>query len=290
MHDAAPTLFGPGNSRTAGRPGTRLTANSALKFAARFWFAVAVTGQWIFVSYIALFYGGLAFQGRIQEWNTVLPHGYEPGNTVGNVFLGAHLLLAIIITVGGPLQFVRRLRSYAPVFHRWNGRVYLLTVFAISIDGLYLGLSGRKVVGGVFQQIPLVISAFLIMIFAVLAFRYALARDFGTHRRWALRLFMVVNGVWFFRVGLMFWILINGAPVGFDPETFTGPFLNILAVSVYFLPLVILEIYFHARDEYEKAGQFAVAIGLSVLTVAMGIGIFGAAAGMWLPRAGLVFS
>ncbi len=38
-----------------------------------------------------------------------------------------------------------------------------------------------------------------------MALRYALARNIDAHKRWAVRTFIVVSGVWFFRVGLMLW-------------------------------------------------------------------------------------
>ena len=46
------------------------------------------------------------------------------------------------------------------------------------------------------------------------------------HREWAIRLFLVVSGVWFFRVFLMLWLTINQGPAGFDIETFQGPALK----------------------------------------------------------------
>ena len=51
------------------------------------------------------------------------------------------------------------------------------------------------------------------------------------HRRWAIRLFLAVSGVWFFRVGLMFWIGANQGAVGFDPASFTGPALSLRLFS-----------------------------------------------------------
>ncbi len=46
-------------------------ANSALKFAASFWFVIAVIGQWMFASYVAGFYGGSALRGELAVWNKV---------------------------------------------------------------------------------------------------------------------------------------------------------------------------------------------------------------------------
>lgn len=103
----------------------------------------------------------------------------------------------------------------------------------------------RGSVGDMVQHISISIQAVYIILFALLGIRYARTRQFAKHRAWALRLFMVVNGVWFFRVGLMFWVLVNGGPVGFNPETFTGPFLTALSICTYAMPLslIVLEMY-----------------------------------------------
>jgi hypothetical protein len=254
-------------------------ADTSLKMAARLWFLLAVSGQWIFVYYIASIYGFAAMRGHLEAWNKRL----IPGDTMGNAAIAAHLFLAVIIIVGGPLQLIPEIRRYAPAFHRWNGRLYVPAVFATSIAGLYM-VWVRGTVGDLIQHIGVSLDAVLIMVFAVLALRYALARDLKTHRRWALRLFMVVNGVWFFRVGMMLWLVLNRGPAGFDPKTFTGPFLTFLSFANYLLPLGILEIYLRVRDRAGAGGRFALAAGLLVVTIAMGVGIFGATMGMWLPR------
>lgn len=257
-------------------------AGTALNAAARLWFVVAVAGQWMFVYYVAMFYGGAAMRGQLETWNKVIPHGYVPGDTVGNFALGAHLFLAVIIIVGGPLQLIPQIRRRAPRFHRVNGRVYLLSVFATSIAALYMVWFRSN--GDFVQHLGVTLDAVLIMTFAALALRHVLARDLDTHRRYALRLFMVVNGVWFFRVGLMLWIVLNHGPAGFDPKTFRGPFLSFLSFASYLLPLAVLEIYLRTKDRAGAPGRVAMAGALLVLTVGMGVGIVAATMLMWLPR------
>jgi hypothetical protein len=73
---------------------------------------------------------------------------------------------------------------------------------------------------------------------------------------------MVVNGVWFFRVGLMLWLVLNNGPVGFDPKTFRGPFLDFWSFADYLLPLAVLEVYLRTQDRAGTLGKFAVAAGL----------------------------
>lgn len=260
-----------------------LSANKSLTLAAQFWFLVAVTGQLIFVFYVAAFYGGAAMAGDFAGWNKVLPHGYVAGDTIGNWVLGSHLFLAVVITICGPLQLIPFIRTRAPRFHRWNGRIYLLTVILAALGGVITGWT-RGSIGSNIQHIGITINAVLILLFAYMALRYALARQFAIHRRWALRLFLVVSGVWFFRVGLMFWIIVNQGPVGFDMNTFEGPFLNFLSFAQYLVPLAVLQMYFYAKDRAGTTGKYAMSATLVVFTLAMGVGIFGATMFMWLPR------
>jgi Predicted membrane protein (DUF2306) len=263
------------------RPALDARAKTALAAATRFWFVVTVSGQWIFAAYVAALYGGAVVRGDLGAWNAVLPHGHEPGNAVGNVALAAHLLFAAVLSFGGPLQLLPYLRSRFPAVHRWTGRIYVPTAFFAGATGLYLSLSGRKVVGDLGQHAGIVINGVLILIAAVMAWRTAIGRDFGAHARWALRLFLLVSGVWFFRVGMMFWLAVNGGPVGFDPKTFTGPFLTFLAFAQYLLPLALAEAWLRARGTLPR---LAVAAALVVSAAAMALGIFVAARVLWLPR------
>src|SRR5438874_2337526 len=115
-------------------------ADTALKAAARFWFVVAVIGQWAFLYYIAAFYGPSTLQGNFQVWskNKFLIKGYVPGDTAGNLVFGAHALLAAVIAFGGALQLIPQIRTRAIAIHRWNGRLFLVTALAVSVSGLYM--------------------------------------------------------------------------------------------------------------------------------------------------------
>ena len=261
-----------------------LTPDTALQLAARFWFVVAAIGQLLFVVYIASFYGRSVVEGDLARWNRIIYHGYVPGDRMGNFALGIHLLMAAMITLGGVLQLIPQLRTRAPALHRWNGRIYILTAFTTSIAALYLVWVRGGNIGDLSQSLGVSLDAVLIMLCAAMALRYALARDFKTHRRWALRLFLVVSGVWFFRVGLMLSFLIFKGPVGFDPLTFQGPFITFMSFAESLLPLAVLELYLRTQERAGAAGRIAMAAGLFALTLAMGAGISGAAMGMWLPN------
>jgi hypothetical protein len=255
-------------------------ADGLLHQTARFWFVTAALGQLFFVAYIIAFYA----RADLAAINKHLPHGYDPGLTFGNIALTAHLIFAAYITASGLIQITPQIRTRFPVFHRWNGRLYMVTALIMALSGLYLTLSGRKLVGDTPQHIAINVNALLILAGIGMAWRTAVQRNFAAHRRWALRLFLVVSGVWFFRIGLMCWLVIFKRPVGFDGRTFTGPFLSILNFAQYLLPLAILELYFWALQSKTSSVRLVTSSTLALFTLLTAIGIFGAVMGMWLPR------
>ncbi len=247
------------------------------------WFTIAVIGQWIFALYVFLFYGKATAAGHSENWNKVLPNGYVSGDPIGNLVVGIHLLLAVIIIVGGPVQIIPKVRKYAPTFHRWNGRIYIYTAFIISLSGLFM-VWIRGSIGGIVQHVSISINAIIVMVSAFFSIKCAKVRNFKNHRIWAIRLFLAVNGVWFFRVGLFFWLTIHQKPVGFDPKMFEGPFLNFLTFSQYVIPLAVFELYLKAQKSLNNKLVYATALLIFVLSIIMGIGIYAASMAKWIPN------
>jgi hypothetical protein len=258
-------------------------ADTALQAAVRFWFVVTVIGQLVFAFTVASFYGIAAVRGDSQQaWSKSITHGYVAGDTLGNFAVATHLFSAVIVILAGTIQLIPQIRERAPFFHRWNGRLYIVTAFTISLAGLYM-LWIRGSVGDLSQHLGTSVMAVLIMFCAAMALRYALARDFKTHRRWALRLYLVVSASLFIRAGIFLSLLLNHGPFGFDPTTFTGPFLTFISFAQYLVPLAVLEIYLRTKDRAGAPGRFAMAAGFVVLTVALGVGIFAVTMAIWVP-------
>lgn len=240
----------PSPRRTPAAPGFTVTQSAQLlSRAAATWFGVTVVGQLIFSLYITLVYGGAFVTGDTARWNHVMPRGYVAGDPVGNAALMSHVLIAVLILTGGALQIVPALRRRFPALHRWVGRSYMFSVIVSSFAGLYLVWS-RGAAPRLLQHIAISLNAGIIIVCAVLAWRAARARDYSAHRQWALRTYLAANGVYFFRLGVFLWLMIHQRPVGFDPKTFTGPFLTALAFAVYvFVPLTVLQGYFAAQTQ-----------------------------------------
>jgi tetratricopeptide (TPR) repeat protein len=202
---------------------------------------------------------------------------------MGNTAVVVHVASAVIVMLAGAVQLVPQVRNRFPVFHRWNGRAYMLTALTLSVAGLYMTWF-RGSVGDLSIHLGSTVNALLIWLCGGMALRYALARDFKTHRRWALRFFLVVSASWFFRIGFFLSFLIFKGPFGFDPATFRGPFLTFMSFAQFLIPLAVLEIYLWAQDRPGVLRRMATAGMLFVVTLAMGAGLFAVAMAVWVPQ------
>ena len=261
-------------------------ADTALKLSERFWFGVTLIGQLAFGFAVASFYGLTALRGDYHGWR--FTHGFVPGVTQGNLSVVTHVVTAAILMLAGTIQLIPQVRTYFPSFHRWNGRIYMASAGALSLAGLYMHWI-RGSVGDLPQHIGGTVNAVLIWVCGGMALRYALARDFKTHRRWALRFFLVVSASWFIRIMMFLWFMIFRGPVGLDPTTFTGPMPTILSFAQYLIPLGALEIYFRAQDNPDARRRMATAVMLFVLTLAMAAGLFAVTLAFWVPQVKAAF-
>lgn len=260
----------------------RVGAAIWLRHSVRAWIALALTGQALFVAYVLGFYGRTALNGDFHLWNKVLPKGWRAGDALANGVTASHLAFTVLVLLAGALQLWPALRARWPALHRWTGRLYLSLGMVLALGGLVMLWVYEGGVGSFSMKLGTSFNALLIVGFAWLAWRTARQRRFVEHRRWALRLWLVVAGVWFFRIGLMAWILANQGPAGFDPKTFEGPALTALAFAQTLLPLAVLEAVL--RAERQPRWQAPVALLMAALTLLTLLGVGGAAALMWLPR------
>lgn len=265
------------------RRSSNFLAERALQSSAALWFITAVIGQWLFFYYVAAYYGAMLLDGGLQGLShSHLPKSYIAGDVFGNIAIASHLIIALIILGGGPLQFIPQIRKRFPTFHHWNGRVFVATVILTTFSGLYM-VWVRGAVGDLSMHLGLTLNAVLVIIFSIVAVRYAMARKISNHRRWALRLFLVVNGVWFQRVFLWLWMFFTDG-AGIDWESFTGAFLTFNNYAQYLIPLFVLELYFYAQTLTDKFSNWVMAAFLFVLTLLMALGIHQAAITIWLPK------
>ncbi|MEE2566836.1 DUF2306 domain-containing protein [Hyphobacterium marinum] len=259
-----------------------ITAHSLLKASAIAWFIPAAIGQWLFAYYVLAAYGPSTATGQWSEWDqTGLMQGYTVGDLIGNLVFISHVLLTAVITVGGTLQLVPPLRKRYPAVHRFTGRTFLIVAVILAVGGIWMiwGRGSRLTdIGGWGTTL----NAVLILVAAAIAVTFAVRRQIDRHRRWAMRLFIFVSGVWFTRLGYMAWAILTGG-TGMS-RSLDGPFDLFIAFGSYLVPWAVLEIYLAASDSRSDVFKLSTA-GLTLAATAVtAIGVFGAWNVMWSPH------
>lgn len=266
--------------KPAGKP--RRLPDRLLMGSGVLWYLIALVGQIAFVYFIIAYYGVRTVSGDFTAWNDKpIIDGYIENDQIGNTGFAVHVLLAAVLTFGGLLQLIPNLRRRAPAFHRWNGRVFITTAVIMAVSGLVLTW-GRGTYLSVISAFAISIDGLLILWFAMIALHRAITRRIDEHRRWAMRTFMAANGVWFFRVGIMAWLILNQGPVGMN-NTLSGPADIFLAFGCYLIPLAILEIYFRAQASTRATVKISTSLLVVGATIVTAVGVFGTVALMWRP-------
>lgn len=259
-------------------------AGRALKASGIFWFLVAAAGQWTFVYYIVFALGGRLVSGDPASVNDTGPiHGFIAGDLMGNLFYITHIALAAVITFGGTLQLVPQLRGRFPAFHRMNGRVFMLCAYVLALGGIYMIWGPRETRLSEIAGLGTSVNGVLIVIAATVALYLAIKRRINDHRKWAMRLFVLVNGVWFYRIGFMGWIVANQGPVG-STRNLDGPFDIFIAFASYLLPLAIMELYLRTSENGTTGQKWLMSGVVSVAALLTGFGIFAAWMIIWSPH------
>ncbi|MEO0459901.1 MAG: DUF2306 domain-containing protein [Myxococcota bacterium] len=261
---------------------TETTASeTTLKVAKVGWYSVTALGQWAFVIYIVAYYSVRTFGGDWEAWNDrPLIDGHETGDTWGNLGFLLHTLLAAIMTAAGTVQLLPGVRARWPRLHRIGGRTFLATAAVLALSGLAL-VWIRGTYLNVVAAVAVSVDAVLILVFSALALQTAVRHRFLEHRRWALRTFMVANGVWMLRVGYMAWALATGGlGVG---KSMNGPFDMFWVFGCYLLPLAILEAYFWIESNGSSVHRWGLSALIFASSVSIALGVFGTAVFRWLP-------
>ena len=119
------------------------------------------------------------------------------------------------------------------------------------------------------------------VVFARLAWRRARGKDFAAHRRHALRAYLLVNGVWFLRIGIMLAGLVL-TPLGIKIDYAGAPFI-LVSFGSWMVPFVVLSLYFAAERSRHAGVKVAMGGLLALLALLTLAGSVAAMAFMWWP-------
>ncbi|MFK7880941.1 DUF2306 domain-containing protein [Roseobacter sp.] len=175
---------------------------------------------------------------------------FASGQSFSNYAIFWHMLLGGVLTLLIPLQLLSALRNRWPIVHRWSGRFLCGCGLLTGVGGLgYITLRGT--IGGVWMDAGFALYGVLLCLSAFQAIRYARAKRFADHRRWALRLFVLSMGSWLYRVHYGVWFALTDG-IGSTPA-FDGAF-DLFQNVAFFLPyLFLLELWLRAGNRKTNA-------------------------------------
>ena len=252
-----------------------------LQHSKKLWFVCLLIAQSCFVTYLILGYGLTGASSGLSGWSQLNTTAYVANDTPGNLMYAAHVLLAIIMIIGGSLQLIPSLRTKYKNFHRYNGRVFVVLACCISMAGMYLIIM-RGTVGNTLMHALTMFGGCVVIVSSVFAVLHARKRDISHHQIWAIRLYLAANGVLFFRLLIFAWFLIFGN-LGVDTKTFTGPTVIAISLCSYVLPLLIAELVRYAAKTKNSVLSFSTALLMILISGVFLVGLFGVGASRWYP-------
>jgi len=140
-----------------------------------------------------LFLLSLYYLYRAVSYRFGVPGRMGPPNPIGPVWYYVHLLFALPVLLGAPLQFTSELRLRMPAFHRAVGRAYICGATIAALTAVYMGTAGPY--EG--SRLSIAITGTLWMFFTLAAWRHAVAKNFVAHRTFMIRSYaMALVLVW----------------------------------------------------------------------------------------------
>ncbi len=120
---------------------------------------------------------------RALRYRFLTPDQLGPDLFHKQIWYVGHLLAALAVFLGGPLQFSPTLRARRPALHRLIGRLYIGGATLAALTAVYLGAT-IEYEG---SRLPIVLLGLLWLFFTLAAWRCALAGNFAAHRLFMIR-------------------------------------------------------------------------------------------------------
>lgn len=260
-----------------------------LKYTVRGWVGIALLGQWAFAIYILSLYALPLLVGATAQAGDISPtQGFDTSADFNSIMFFTHIIPAALMAMSGMLQLFPKFRARYPKFHRWNGRMFFVLGLSGAFTGLYLTWGAGLRLSD-FGALGITLNGLLIPVAIFLAWRAIRNRNVVQHERWAIHSFLLVNGVWSFRLYLMGWYLVNQGPNG-NSQSLDGPMDIFFSYACYLLPMFFAELIFWAKRQKNSKINMLVIATTSVALVSTLVGITAAGMMMWGPRINQVMS
>lgn len=145
-----------------------------------------------------------------------------------------HILPGAGFMILGPLQFLPRVRTSHPGFHRRSGRIFILCGYIIGITALIMPFVMMPI-GGVNEAAGVLLFAIYFLTALSKAWRHAVGRRITLHREWMIRAFAVGLAVATIRpiIALFFAFSRLSPHVFFGTAFWIGFVLHAMAAEVW---------------------------------------------------------
>ncbi len=131
---------------------------------------------------------------RAVHYRFLVPDRLGPALFNKQVWYVSHLLFALPVVLGAPLQFIAPLRRRAPQLHRAIGKCYVVGASGAAVLALYLGAIVGEYEG---SRLSIALTGLVWLFFTLAAWRCAVARNFAAHRDFMIRSYaMALVLVW----------------------------------------------------------------------------------------------
>lgn len=125
-----------------------------------------------------------------------------------------HLIPGVLFLLLGPLQFVASIRNTWPQWHRWSGRIVVISGFLAAGTALVMNAIFPPV-GGLFKSLAVYIFATAQIIALIIAFRAILLKRIQQHKIWMIRAFALGLSISTMRAFFIPYFIIVGMPSDF---------------------------------------------------------------------------
>jgi len=232
-----------------------------------------ILSKYNFVSLIAIL--GIPFIGitlvyailGVQTDGHTINRVFEAGKPFSNMSISTHMLFGAALTALAPLQLLLGWSRKWMKAHRIIGYVFTVAAILTSIGGfVYVGIHGTT--GGTPMNIAFSVYGIFLLMATYQTIQFARQKAILKHNEWALRLFILAMGSWFYRICYGFYFTLDPSGSG-HTDNFDGWFDLIMNFGFFIPPLLLLEIYFYLN----RRGKFNIHPIISSLTVLLTSGI-----------------
>lgn len=192
--------------------------------------------------FILAFVGIAAVIRRFLTLADVLPSqtdasrgaGVDTGFADHKILILIHILPGLLFMILGPLQFVPRIRLRYLQFHRWSGRVFMISALAVGLTAISLP-AVKQPIGGLSEAAGSLFYGIFFVIALSKAWWHIRQKEISLHREWMIRAFAIGLAVATIRPMIAIFFVFSGL----RPEEFFGTAFWI----GFTLHLIVAELY-----------------------------------------------